>query len=184
MVWSSGILDDLQNPVTSTVFPNVITTEPVPMELDDGKLMFSYSHSPSNGFLTMRLIPDQDSDLIPDIHDDLPAVPNQWEDSDLDGYGDNAHGALPDSCVSTLGISSLGEYGCGDFDLDGWSNAIDDCSNDKGTSWWGRIGCYDIDQDGWADNDPTFVAGDRFPQNWKQAIDSDGDEIGDNHGPD
>ena len=184
LVWSSGILDDLQNPVTSTVFPNVITTEPVPMELDDGKLMFSYSHSPSNGFLTMRLIPDQDSDLIPDIHDDLPATPNQWEDSDLDGYGDNAHGALPDSCVSTLGISSLGEYGCGDFDLDGWSNAIDDCSNDKGTSWWGRIGCYDIDQDGWADNDPTFVAGDRFPQNWKQAIDSDGDEIGDNHGPD
>jgi len=184
MVWTTGILGNLQNPITSTVFPAIITTEPVPIEITDDRVMLSYSHSPSNGFLTMRIIPDQDGDLVPDIHDDLPNIPNQWEDTDLDGYGDNADGALPDNCVSTSGTSHLGELGCGDFDMDGWSNAVDDCSNDRGTSWWGRIGCDDVDQDGWADNDVSFVGGDRFPQNWKQAIDSDGDEIGDNHGPD
>ena len=39
IIWfgQAGFWMTCRDPVTSTVFPNVITTEPVPMELDDGK---------------------------------------------------------------------------------------------------------------------------------------------------
>ncbi|MCS5538068.1 MAG: hypothetical protein NZ770_08175, partial [Candidatus Poseidoniaceae archaeon] len=50
--------------------------------------------------------------------------------------------------------------------------------------WWGRFGCADLDQDGWSDNDATWIGGDRFGTNWKQALDTDLDGYGDNHGPD
>ena len=53
--------------------------------------------------------------------------------------------------------------------------------DNDGTSWWGQLGCSDDDQDGWVDD---AILGDRFPENWKQALDTDRDTFGDNHGPD
>ena len=51
----------------------------------------------------MRMVTDQDRDLIPDTHDALPTIGNQWEDSDSDGYGDNPNGPLADACPSDDG---------------------------------------------------------------------------------
>ena len=146
--------------------------------------MMAYSQSSTDDFLLMRMVSDLDRDLIPDSHDDLPMLGNQWEDSDSDGFGDNSLGPLSDECPSSFGLSIYDRNGCDDYDEDGWSDIIDDCVNGDGTSWWGYYGCDDYDQDGWADNDATFVDGDRYPTNWKQALDSDRDSFGDNHGPD
>ena len=111
--------------------------------------------------------------MIPDTHDALPTIGNQWEDSDSDGYGDNPNGPLADACPSDDGPSMYDRYGCEDYDNDGWSDAFDDCAGDSGTSWWALVGCEDNDQDGWAENTASFVGGDKFPENWKQALDTD-----------
>ena len=183
LVWTTGTLSssDIQ---ISTVFPAITTDYGVPVLERDGTLMMAYSQSSTDDFLLMRMVSDLDRDLIPDSHDDLPMLGNQWEDSDSDGFGDNSLGPLSDECPSSFGLSTYDRNGCDDYDEDGWSDITDDCVNDDGTSWWGYYGCDDYDQDGWADNDATFVDGDRYPTNWKQALDSDRDSFGDNHGPD
>ncbi|MGY8745536.1 MAG: hypothetical protein ACKVG2_03190 [Candidatus Poseidoniales archaeon] len=185
LVWTSGTMNTtriMETPVVSTTFPAIITNSPVPLdEGADGKLMFAYSQSSTNDFYAMRFVSDQDRDLIPDSHDDKPRLGNQWADSDNDGYGDNPLGPSPDECPAIPGTSKFDRSGCGDYDGDGWSDVSDDCANDDGTSWWGRYGCDDDDQDGWVDDG---VIGDRFPTNWKQALDTDRDTFGDNHGPD
>ena len=183
MVWTTGELS-FSDFETSTVFPSITTEYGVTILEKNGTLMMAYSQSSTDDFLLMRMVSDQDKDLIPDSHDDLPLIGNQWEDSDLDGYGDNSLGPEADSCPSSLGTSRYDLFGCEDYDDDGWSNANDDCVSDDGMSWWGQLGCDDYDQDGWADNSPTFNNGDRYPTNWKQALDSDRDSYGDNHGPD
>lgn len=188
LIWTTGTFESplfAHTPIISTAFPAITTDSPVPMEvMDDGTLMFAYSQSATDDFYSMRFVSDQDRDLIPDSHDDKPRLGNQWTDSDTDGYGDNPLGPSPDECPSVSGTSSFDRSGCGDNDGDGWSDISDDCANDDGTSWWGRYGCDDYDQDGWSDNDQSFVQGDRFPTNWKQALDTDRDTFGDNHGPD
>ena len=185
LVWTTGLVQSSNAPVLSTSFPAISTENPVPLDAqEDGTIMFAYSQSSNGDFYTLRLETDTDRDLIPDSHDNKPQIGNQWEDSDSDGYGDNPLGPAPDACPSENGVSYIDKFGCDDYDEDGWSDVADDCANDDGMSWWAMVGCDDLDQDGWADNSPTFVNGDRFPTNWKQAIDSDGDRIGDNHGPD
>jgi hypothetical protein len=185
LVWTTGLVQTSNLPAISTSFPAISTENPVPLNVqEDGMIMFAYSQSSNGDFYAMRLMEDTDRDLIPDSHDNKPQIGNQWEDSDSDGYGDNALGPEPDACPSENGVSYIDKFGCDDYDEDGWSDVADDCANDDGMSWWAMVGCDDLDQDGWADNSPTFVNGDRFPTNWKQAIDSDGDRIGDNHGPD
>ena len=185
LVWTTGLVQSSNAPVLSTSFPAISTENPVPLDAqEDGTLMFAYSQSSNGDFYTMRLETDTDRDLIPDSHDLKPQIGNQWSDSDSDGYGDNPLGPVPDACPSQNGKSYIDRFGCDDYDEDGWSDVADDCVNDDGMSWWALVGCDDLDQDGWADNSPTFVSGDIFPTNWKQAIDSDGDRIGDNHGPD
>ena len=185
LVWTSGTINNtsiMHTPVVSTTFPAIITNSPVPLDMGaDGKLMFAYSQSSTNDFYAMRFVSDQDRDLVPDSHDDKPQLGNQWADSDFDGFGDNPLGPSPDACPSEIGYSIYDRNGCDDYDADGWSDLIDDCVNDDGTSWWGRYGCDDLDQDGWIDDG---VYGDRYPTNWKQALDSDRDSFGDNHGPD
>ena len=171
-------------PQISTSFPSILTEYGVPLIFESGKISLAYSISSSDDFHTMRIITDSDKDLIPDSHDELPMLGNQWIDSDSDGFGDNPLGPLPDSCTATAGTSIYDRFGCADYDGDGWSDLTDDCVNDDGMSWWGRKGCNDFDQDGWSDNDAVYVGGDRYPTNWKQALDSDRDSFGDNHGPD
>ena len=182
LVWTTGTFSD-SSIATSTKFASISTEHMAGLALVDGDLVIAYSQSSTNDFSAMRIVSDSDRDLIPDTHDALPNIGNQWEDSDSDGYGDNPEGQQPDACPSDSGDSTIDRYGCDDYDDDGWSDSNDDCNDDDGTSWWGRRGCYDGDQDGWADGDATYI-GDLFPTNWKQAIDSDGDRIGDNHGPD
>ena len=183
MIWTTGTFSQ-SGLETSTSFPSILSDHRIIIESYNGSLMFAYSQSSTNNFLAMRLVSDTDRDLIPDTHDALPHIGNQWEDSDSDGFGDNPVGPQPDACTSETAYSIYDIFGCDDYDDDGWSDQNDDCNDDDGTSWWGRKGCYDGDQDGWSDNDAVYVNGDRFPTNWKQAIDSDGDRIGDNHGPD
>ena len=180
MVWTTGTISQ-NSPQVSTVFPSITTDYRIPIDEYGGKLTFAYSQSSTGDFLLMKLVSDLDRDLIPDSHDEKPMIGNQWEDSDTDGYGDNPLGPEADSCISEQGTSTYDVFGCIDYDNDGWSNAADDCSSDDGMSWWGSLGCDDYDQDGWVDDG---VIGDRYPTNWKQALDSDRDSFGDNHGPD
>lgn len=180
LVWVTGTFSD-STIVTSTKFMSIVTEDIAAMEFVDSDLVIAYSHSSTKAFGVIRVVADADRDFIPDSHDDLPNIGNQWEDSDSDGYGDNPSGPQADACSSTSGTSIYDRYGCEDYDGDGWSDANDDCSSDDGTSWWGQVGCSDDDQDGWVDD---AILGDRFPENWKQALDTDRDTFGDNHGPD
>lgn len=138
----------------------------------------------SNDLLQIQLKLDQDSDFIFDDIDELPHVPNQWIDSDGDGYGENTNAPMHDSCPSQSGQSSIMLLGCFDADNDGYDDITDDCNTGYGFSWLGRLGCSDFDQDGWVDWSSFYPFGDIFSDNWKQAFDSDGDSYGDNHGPD
>ena len=180
LIWTTGKLSQ-SGLVFSTSFPSITTDYSVPMESVNGKMIFAYSQASNDDFLLMAMVSDQDRDLIPDSYDDKPMIGNQWEDSDSDGFGDNPFGPSPDACPATSGTSSYDRFGCEDYDEDGWSDATDDCSSNDGMSWWGHVGCTDYDQDGWVDDG---IIGDRYPQNWKQSLDTDRDSFGDNHGPD
>jgi hypothetical protein len=85
--------------------------------------------------------------------DAFPLIPSQWEDFDDDGYGDNASGLEPDSCIQVQGDSTEDRYGCPDSDGDGWSN--------PDTLWNAGNGA------------------DAFPDEASQWADSDGDGYGD-----
>jgi hypothetical protein len=72
--------------------------------------------------------------------------PTQWNDTDGDGYGDNAGGNLADDCPSIAGDSwQNGTLGCTDTDSDGWADQ-DDSHIDDVTQW------SDMDGDGFGDN--------------------------------
>ena len=127
---------------------------------------------------------DADRDLVFDQIDGMPTVGDQWMNSDGDNFGDNPLGPLPDACPTDHGVSSFIFQGCDDFDTDGYRDDIDGCDDEGGTSWIDRFGCEDLDQDGWSDNDASYFDGDVFKGNSKQALDTDGDGFGDNHGVD
>ena len=139
---------------------------------------------------------DADQDSWADSNDSFPLDATQWNDTDMDGYGDNANGSNPDSCPSIAGNSSSVLLGCTDTDgdtwadsidlfpsdgtewedddLDGFGNNIDFCPSTVGNSTNGVVGCVDGDGDTWADNH------DFLPQDPTQWLDSDGDGHGDN----
>ena len=156
--------------------------------------------------------PDQDGDGYSDPDSSWTAADGadafmsdatQWNDTDGDGYGDNAAGSLPDACPSVYGESwQNGTYGCTDTDRDGWADTGDSHPNDQ-TQWadmdgdgygdnpggttpdacptqWGnstqgnRLGCADDDGDGW---DNAIDALPSLPTQW---LDQDGDGYGDN----
>ena len=72
--------------------------------------------------------------MVMDVIDEVPYTSNQWYDSDGDGYGDNILGPMPDSCPNEPRTSSLGLFGCNDFDLDGYDDLTDECTS-FGLSW-------------------------------------------------
>ena len=133
--------------------------------------------------------------------DAFPSVDTQWADQDFDGYGDNAAGFQPDSCVSVLGNSTTDRFGCLDDDGDGFSNndatwlvsnGADACNLVKAYSTIDRNGCPDEDGDGASDPDPTGINGsvwtvaqgaDAFLGDATQWADGDGDGYGDNPPP-
>ena len=61
----------------------------------------------SPDLFSLRAYKDTDSDHILDAIDDLPNTPNQWEDSDNDGYGDNQFGPQSDDCQNIPGHLSI-----------------------------------------------------------------------------
>ena len=172
-------------PWMSVRFGDVVTNYPVDAVVDtNGTVHLAYWDEGDNDAVLLRLYADQDRDLVFDLVDALPAAGNQWADGDGDGFGDNPLGPLPDQCPEQSGGSSYLVYGCADFDMDGFTDDIDGCDSSAGTSWIDRFGCEDLDQDGWSDNGATYFDGDVFKGNWKQALDTDGDGFGDNHGTD
>ncbi len=181
-----GVLGD-QAPWMSVRFGDVVIEAPVSATLDaDGTVKAAYWDTAPNDVRALRLYEDSDRDLVFDLIDALPEVGDQWLDSDGDNYGDNPLGPLPDDCPTVSGSSSFISQGCEDVDSDGFSDSLDACNGGQysGTSWIDRFGCQDYDQDGWSDNVGSYVNGDRFYSNWKQALDTDGDGFGDNHGTD
>mgnify|MGYP001161365262 FL=1 len=169
----------------SVRFGDIIAQEPVHATMDsNGTVHMAYWDQTDDDVVLLRLYPDADRDLVFDIIDGMPAVGDQWMNSDGDAYGDNPLGPLPDACPTDAGLSSFVSQGCDDFDTDGFRDEIDGCDDEGGTSWIDRYGCEDRDQDGWSDNLLGYIGGDEFYSNWKQAIDTDGDGFGDNHGVD
>ena len=127
--------------------------------------------------------------------------PTQHSDQDGDGYGDNAAGLNPDSCIAVVGSSSGDRFGCVDSDMDTFSNpdvlwtvslGADGCSSVYGTSTGDRNGCPDQDGDTYSDPDPSGTNGsvwlvsngaDAFVSDSSQWLDSDTDGYGDNPPP-
>ena len=139
---------------------------------------------------------DADQDTWADSNDSFPMDASQWNDTDMDGYGDNASGTNPDACPTTFGNSTSGLLGCvdsdgdtwddgtdqfpndvtewADNDSDGFGNNIDHCPETPGNASNGNIGCIDTDGDTWADGS------DFLPLDPSQWLDTDGDGYGDN----
>ena len=159
----------------SASFGDIESSSPMSAMVDtNGTVHLSYWDTSSDDVVVLRLYADQDRDLVFDLVDALPTVGNQWMNSDSDGYGDNPLGPLGDDCPNTTGSSGYVLHGCPDFDVDGFADQIDACPDDGGTSWIDRFGCEDADQDGWSDNGQGYIDGDRYPDNWKISLDSDG----------
>lgn len=172
-------------PWMSVQFGDVVSHAPVNAMLDsNGTIHMAYWETVNDDVIVLRLYEDQDRDLVFDLIDSMPSVGNQWLNTDGDNFGDNPYGPLPDACPTVSGPSSFVIFGCADFDMDGYTDTIDGCDDEGGTSWIDRFGCEDLDQDGWSDNDAIYFDGDVFKGNWKQALDTDGDGFGDNHGVD
>ena len=169
----------------SVKFGDITTNHPVHATLDgNGTVHMAYWDTVDDDVVMLRLYADQDRDLVFDLIDAMPTVGDQWKNSDGDNYGDNPLGPLPDACPNDAGLSSFVVQGCADYDTDGFRDEIDGCDDEGGTSWIDRFGCEDRDQDGWSDNLLGYVDGDQYYSNWKQALDTDGDGFGDNHGVD
>ena len=80
LVWTTGLLSD-SSIKTSTKFFSIETDDVAAMQLNDDDLVIAYADSATNNFRAMRIVSDQDRDMIPDTHDALPTIGNQWEDS-------------------------------------------------------------------------------------------------------
>lgn len=106
--------------------------------------------------------PDADGDGWRDLDDSHPNDNTEWNDTDLDGIGDNT-----DDCIYEEGNSTKGLVGCVDTDGDGWANSTDAFPYDH-TEW------KDSDSDGFGDNT------DHFPLVSSQWSDFDSDGFGDN----
>ncbi len=98
--------------------------------------------------------PDFDGDGWADLEDEFISEPTQWNDTDRDGYGDEANGVEPDGCPLISGDSRYDRFGCSDADEDGYS--------DPSQTWTASHGA------------------DAFPSDSSQWNDSDSDSFGDN----
>jgi WD40 repeat protein len=88
---------------------------------------------------------DVDGDLVYADTDWDDNNPDQWFDTDGDGFGDNSDGINGDDCPTEKGFSFNDKIGCRDLDGDGWSYEAD--FNDGDSTQWN-----DTDADGFGDN--------------------------------
>jgi len=135
---------------------------------------------------------DSDNDGVNDAQDAFPFDSTQWQDSDGDGYGDNASGNNSDAFpTDSSQWSDVDGDGYGDNpngtnadafpnDPNEWVDSDGDGVGDNGdllpndASQW-----VDSDGDGYGDN-PSGTNGDAFPTDSTQWSDTDGDGYGDN----
>lgn len=96
---------------------------------------------------------DTDGDGVYDIFDPFPDDPSQWDDTDDDGFGDNATGSNPDAFPEDPAASKDTD---GDGYPDSWNTGMSKADSTTG-----------LEKDAFPDD----------PDEWK---DSDGDGIGDN----
>ncbi len=135
---------------------------------------------------------DTDGDGINDAFDAFPFDSTQWQDSDADGYGDNASGNNPDAFpTDSTQWSDIDGDGYGDNpngttpdafpnDPTEWVDSDGDGVGDNGDLWPNDGSQWaDSDGDGYGDN-ISGTNGDAFPQDGTQWSDQDGDGYGDN----
>jgi hypothetical protein len=140
---------------------------------------------------------DSDNDGVNDAQDAFPFDVTQWQDSDGDGYGDNASGNNSDAFPNDSSQwSDTDGDGYGDNpngtnadafpnDSNQWTDSdgdgYGDNSNATGGDLWPNDPSqwWDSDGDGYGDN-PSGTNGDAFPSDSTQWSDSDGDGYGDN----
>ncbi len=128
--------------------------------------------------------PDSDGDGWADIEDEVPDNPEQHEDADGDGFGDDPEGAETDECPNRHGNSTIDRFGCTDNDGDGVSNDNDDCPIIAGLP---SNGCPDRDGDGYVDEaEQADVEVDDCPDVYGTSsiglfgcLDNDGDGVAD-----
>ena len=113
---------------------------------------------------------DSDGDGVSDTSDAYPSDSTQFQDSDLDGYGDNPEGINGDAFPYDSTQYS-------DIDGDGFGDNIDGNNSDAFPN--NPTQNSDLDGDGYGDNS-TGIDGDKFPIDSTQWSDSDGDGYGDN----
>ena len=114
--------------------------------LDDGTL------NPFVGCAPSEI--DADNDGYTSDVDEFDDNPEQWYDTDGDGYGDNVEASDGDDCPNQAGTSIYDKLGCSDLDGDGWSSETD--FNDMDATQWN-----DTDGDGYGDNwdNPDWTEG-------------------------
>ncbi len=106
--------------------------------------------------------PDSDGDSWADVDDTFPNDPKQWEDTDLDGWGDN-YGWINTTIADEQNIGNMITI------REQWGDAFI-----ADNSQWS-----DMDGDGFGDNN-TGRLPDAFPMRASQWADTDGDGYGDN----
>ena len=100
---------------------------------------------------------DTDSDGYSDLNDVWPNDATQWYDDDMDGFGDEDSGTVPDQCPDEYGTASLGTLqGCPDTDGDGYADLEDAFPLHDSQH-------LDSDGDGWGDNE---TSGAHKPDHW------------------
>ncbi len=114
-------------------------------------------------FIDKTGCPDQDGDGWEDQNDSHPGDSSEWNDTDMDGFGDNS-----DDCLSVFGNSTKGSVGCIDSDGDNWADE-NDVFPENSSEW------QDSDSDGFGNNI------DAFPYEPTQWADYDEDGFGDNN---
>ena len=95
---------------------------------------------------TATIKPQEQLKLTPSLDD-----PNEWNDLDGDGWGDNE-----DDCDSVFGTSSADVSGCLDSDGDGYSNNGDSFPTLDASEW------FDDDDDGVGNNADILDDGDAY----------------------
>ena len=154
----------------------------------DGMYIISAQGRNDEGIYHWSNDPDKDDDGVLNDDDAFPEEPEQWNDTDGDGFGDNPLPAYQgDACINTPGTSTQDRFGCPDGDSDGYSDEGDVFETDP-LQW------ADSDGDGRGDenekdlhyniNSSTGLrenqTGDALPMNPTQWNDTDGDTWGDN----
>ena len=151
---------------------------------DNGTVHMAYWETVDDDVVMLRMYADHDRDLVFfTLIDAMPTVGDQWKTptgtgtatTRLDRYRTHARWmlSLPRSSSTVAMTTTPTDTETASMDAMTGRHLVDRPLRLRG-----------LDQDGWSDNDASYFDGDVFKGNWKQALDTDGDGFGDNHGVD